>query len=145
MPLSRLPQHLKMSMTAAKSESIFPVIEDLLGANIHSYNGRNWERRSPKCIDYLEEVETLHRQQNQVTVILKLVWTYGIQLWGKASISNIKILEHLQSRDFHMFVDAIWYLSNAVIRSDLQTQTAKNKSVIRTLSTVLAPVYTQTN
>jgi hypothetical protein len=25
--------------------------------------------------------------------ILKPIWTYGIQLWGTASISNIEILE----------------------------------------------------
>jgi hypothetical protein len=30
--------------------------------------------------------------------ILKPMQTYGIQLWGKASISNIEILEHFQSK-----------------------------------------------
>jgi hypothetical protein len=30
--------------------------------------------------------------------ILKPIWTYGIQLWGVASTSNIEILEHFQSK-----------------------------------------------
>jgi hypothetical protein len=30
--------------------------------------------------------------------ILKPIWTYGIQLWGAASISNIEILERFQSK-----------------------------------------------
>jgi hypothetical protein len=31
-------------------------------------------------------------------VILKLIWTYGIQLWGTPSNSNIEILELFQSK-----------------------------------------------
>jgi hypothetical protein len=31
-------------------------------------------------------------------VILKRIWTYGIQLWGSASISNIEILERFQGK-----------------------------------------------
>jgi hypothetical protein len=30
--------------------------------------------------------------------ILKPIWTYGIQLWGTASTSNIEILERFQSK-----------------------------------------------
>jgi hypothetical protein len=38
--------------------------------------------------------------------ILKPIWTYGIQLWGTASTSNIEILEPLQSKAFLVIV---WY------------------------------------
>jgi hypothetical protein len=38
--------------------------------------------------------------------ILKPIWTYGIQLWGKASTSNMEILERFQSKALHMIVDA---------------------------------------
>jgi hypothetical protein len=31
-------------------------------------------------------------------VILKPVWTYGVQLWGTASNSNLEILERFQSK-----------------------------------------------
>jgi hypothetical protein len=54
--------------------------------------------------------------------ILKPIWTYGIQLWSTASISNIDILEHFQPKALHMIVDAPWYVPNTVIRRDLQLQ-----------------------
>jgi hypothetical protein len=40
--------------------------------------------------------------------ILKPFWTYGIQLWGTASTSNIEILERFQSKVLRMIVDAPW-------------------------------------
>jgi hypothetical protein len=40
------------------------------------------------------KVKTLYKQQtfHIYKTILKPIWTYGIQLWGTASISNIDIL-----------------------------------------------------
>jgi hypothetical protein len=38
--------------------------------------------------------------------ILKPIWTYGIQLWGTTSPSNIEILEGFQLKALHMIVDA---------------------------------------
>jgi hypothetical protein len=38
------------------------------------------------------------------TDILKPIWTYGIQLWGSASTSNIEILERFQSKADHVHV-----------------------------------------
>jgi hypothetical protein len=59
--------------------------------------------------------------------ILRPIWTYGIQLWGTASTSNIEILERFQSKALRMIVDAPWYLPNTVIRRDLQTPTVKEE------------------
>jgi hypothetical protein len=42
--------------------------------------------------------------------ILKPIWTYGIQLWGTVSNSNIEILERFQSKTLRMIVDAPWYV-----------------------------------
>jgi hypothetical protein len=39
-------------------------------------------------------------------IILKPIWTYGMQLWGTASTCNIEILERFQSKALHMIVDA---------------------------------------
>jgi hypothetical protein len=44
--------------------------------------------------------------------ILKSNWTYGIQLWGTASTSNIEILELFQSKSLCMIFDAPWYVPN---------------------------------
>jgi hypothetical protein len=74
------------------------------------------------------EVKTLHKQQNShITAILKPFWTYGIQLWGTASPSNMETLERFQSEVLRMTVDAPWYMPNMVIRRDLHTPTVKGK------------------
>jgi hypothetical protein len=54
---------------------------------------------------------------------LKPIWTYGIQLWGMASTSNIEILEHFQSKALHMIVNTPRYVPNTVIQRDLQILT----------------------
>jgi hypothetical protein len=52
--------------------------------------------------------------------ILKPIWTHGIQLWGTASTSNNEILERFQSKTLRMIVDAPWYVTNTLVRRDLQ-------------------------
>jgi hypothetical protein len=59
--------------------------------------------------------------------ILKPIWTYGIQLWGTASTSNIEILERFQSKALRMIVDAPWYVPNTIIRRDLQIPSVKEE------------------
>jgi hypothetical protein len=59
--------------------------------------------------------------------ILKAICTYGIQLWGTASTSNIEILESFQSKALLMIVDAPWYVPNTVIRRVLQIPTVKEE------------------
>jgi hypothetical protein len=59
--------------------------------------------------------------------IIKPISTYGIQLWGMASTSNIEILELFQSKALRMIVDAAWYVPNTVIRRDLQLPTVKEE------------------
>jgi hypothetical protein len=59
--------------------------------------------------------------------ILQPIWTYGIQLWGTSSTSNIEILERFQSKTLRMIVDAPSYVPNTVIRRDLQILTVKEE------------------
>jgi hypothetical protein len=59
--------------------------------------------------------------------ILKPIWTYGVQLWGTASTSNIEILERFQSKVLCMIVDAPWYVHNSLIRRDLSYPTVKDE------------------
>jgi hypothetical protein len=59
--------------------------------------------------------------------ILKPIWTYGIQLWGTASLSNIEILERFQSKTLRLIADAPWYVSNLHIRRDLQLPSIKEE------------------
>ena len=64
--------------------------------------------------------------------ILKPIWTYGIQLWGTASNSNIDILERFQSKVLRIITDAPWYVPNAVIKHDLQVPSVRQE--VRTFS-----------
>jgi hypothetical protein len=59
--------------------------------------------------------------------ILKPIWTYGIQLRGTTSNSNIEILERFQSKALRLIVDVHWYVSNSVIRKELQIPTVKEE------------------
>jgi hypothetical protein len=59
--------------------------------------------------------------------ILKPIWTYGIQLWGMTSNSNITILERFQSKVLRLIVNAPWYMPNSVIRKDLRIPSVKKE------------------
>ena len=59
--------------------------------------------------------------------ILKPVWTYGIQLWGTASNSNIEILQRFQSKTLRSLIDAPWYVTNETIHRDLKIPTVKEE------------------
>jgi hypothetical protein len=60
-------------------------------------------------------------------VILKPIWTYGIQLRSTTSNSNIEILERFQSKVLRLILDTPWYVSNSVIRNDLQIPAIKEE------------------
>ena len=60
------------------------------------------------------------------------MWSYGIQLWGTASNSNIDILERYQSKTLRQITNAPWYVTNKSIRNDLNISTVQNE--IRTAS-----------
>lgn len=59
--------------------------------------------------------------------ILKPVWTYGIQIWGTASKSNIDIFERFQSKTFRLITNAPWFITNHHIRLDLNMPTVKKE------------------
>jgi len=52
-------------------------------------------------------------------VAIKLIWTYGIELWGCASKSSIAILQRCQSKILRSMVDEPWYISNSTLHNDL--------------------------
>jgi hypothetical protein len=60
-------------------------------------------------------------------VILKPIWTYGIQLWGTTSNSNIAILERFQSKVLRLIVNAPWYVPNSDIRKDHRIPSVKEE------------------
>lgn len=68
--------------------------------------------------------------QNKVLLyktILKPIWTYGIQLWGTASNSNIEILQRYQSKTIRMIANAPWFITNDNIHKDMRIPKIRNE------------------
>ena len=51
--------------------------------------------------------------------VLKPVWTYGLELWGCASKSNIAVIQRYRSKLLRSITNAPWYVSNHTLHSDL--------------------------
>lgn len=60
-------------------------------------------------------------------IILKPVWTYGIQLWGTSKNSNIDILERYQSKTLRLITNAPWFVRNSTISRDLNIPSIKEE------------------
>ena len=68
--------------------------------------------------------------QNKITLykaVIKPVWTYGIQLWGTASNSNIEILQRFQSKTLRSLLNAPWFATNETIHRDLKVPTIRDE------------------
>ena len=59
--------------------------------------------------------------------VIKPIWTYGIQLWGKASKTNLEIIERFQSKCLRDIVQAPWFVPNELIRKDLKVITVQKE------------------
>lgn len=51
------------------------------------------------------------------------IWTYGIQIWGTASKSNLSIIQRFQSKTLRMIAAAPWFITNAALHKDLKMPT----------------------
>lgn len=61
--------------------------------------------------------------QNKILLykmVLKPVWTYGIELWGCAKPSNIKLIQTFQNKTLRKMIGAPYYVSNRTIHEDLK-------------------------
>ena len=52
-------------------------------------------------------------------VIIKPIWTYGIELWGCSSKSNVNIIQRFQSKTLRLTAGAPRYVSNQTLHADL--------------------------
>ena len=66
--------------------------------------------------------------------IIKKIWTYGIQLWGTASNSNIEILQRIQSKVLRKIKHSPWFVTNNRLHADLKIPTLKEEIHSRMLS-----------
>ena len=52
-------------------------------------------------------------------VILKPIWSYGVQLWGCAKTARLKTIQRFQLKLLRILVNAPWYVSNQMLHDDL--------------------------
>jgi hypothetical protein len=52
-------------------------------------------------------------------VVIKPIWTCGVQLWGTASNSNIEIIQRFQFKTLRTILNVPWYINNTMIHEDL--------------------------
>lgn len=60
-------------------------------------------------------------------IILKPIWSYGIQLWGTASNSNVEILQRYQSKTLRLITGSPWFVNNFNIHNDLNVPFIKDE------------------
>lgn len=61
------------------------------------------------------------------TAVLRPVWTYGIQLWGSASKSNVEILQRFQNKILRVITNAPWFVPNNILHNDLKITTVEEE------------------
>ena len=59
--------------------------------------------------------------------VIKLVWTYGLELYGNASSSNIEIIQRAQSKILRIMTGAPWFVRNENIHKDLNISEVKTE------------------
>jgi len=68
-----------------------------------------------------------HNKISIYNQILKPVWLYGSQIWGCATVSNIKIIQTFQNKVLRNIVKAPWYIRNDDIHRDLGIPTVEEE------------------
>jgi len=50
--------------------------------------------------------------------LIKPIWSYGIELWGCASKSNIFVMQRSQSKILRPIANAPWFVKNHTLHTD---------------------------
>jgi uncharacterized protein YeeX (DUF496 family) len=62
---------------------------------------------------------SIHNKLTLYKQVIRPVWTYGIQLWGCASDSNIQVIQRYQNKVLKCIVNVPWYVRNSDLHRDL--------------------------
>jgi uncharacterized protein YeeX (DUF496 family) len=66
---------------------------------------------------------SVHNKLTLYKRVIRPVWSYGIQLWGCASDSNIQVIHRYQNKVLKCIVNASWYVRNSDLHRDLGIET----------------------
>jgi hypothetical protein len=69
---------------------------------------------------YLQKKSHLSIEKKLLTykAVIKPIWSYGLELWGCASKSNIVIMQRSQSKILRAVANALWYVTNHTLHTD---------------------------
>jgi hypothetical protein len=60
----------------------------------------------------------VHNKLTLYKQVIRPVWSYGIQLWGCASESNVQVIQRYQNKVLKCIVNAPWYFRNSDLHRD---------------------------
>jgi uncharacterized protein YeeX (DUF496 family) len=68
---------------------------------------------------------SVHNKLTLYVQVIRPVWSYGIQLWGCDSESNIQVIQCYQNQNkvLKCIVNAPWYVRNSDLHRDLGIET----------------------
>jgi hypothetical protein len=72
---------------------------------------------------------SVHNKLTLYKQVICPVWSYGIQLWGCASESNIQVIQRYQNKVLKCIVNAPWYVRNSDLHRDLGIETVTDTIV----------------
>ena len=139
-------KHVTFSLRPENCPSIslnnveIPHSNDVVYLGVHLDRRLTWRRHiEAKSTQLKLKSSSLHWLKNQQSrlaleykvllynTIIKPIWTYGVQLWGNASKTNIDVIQRSQSRILRIITGAPWYIRNENIHKDLNIPLVKNE------------------
>jgi hypothetical protein len=72
---------------------------------------------------HVSTVKVWYKSIHKIMFTIAPICTYGLELWGCASKSNIAIIQRCQSKILRSIVDAPRYVTNATLHTDLPIPT----------------------
>jgi hypothetical protein len=114
------------------NQTIIPETEAVKYLALHFDCGLNWKEHiarkrkqsdlKTKEINWLKGKKKSHLSiENKLHIykeVIKPIWSYGIEVWGCASKSNIVITQRSQSKILRSIANAPWYVSNHTLHTD---------------------------
>jgi uncharacterized protein YeeX (DUF496 family) len=66
---------------------------------------------------------SIHSKLTLYKQVIRPDWSYGIQLWGCASDSNIQVIQCYQNKVLKCIVNTPWYIQNSDFHRDFRIET----------------------
>jgi hypothetical protein len=83
----------------------------------------NIKFRKMYCLLWRNSELSVHNKLTLYKQVIRPDWSYGIQLWGCVSDSNIQVIQRYQTKVLKCIVNAPWYVRNSDLHCDLGIET----------------------